>query len=790
MTSRISNSPEGSYTGEFSMISIVKSRTFALRLVLVAVAFVIWTTIFAVPVAAMTWDSEIVQTGIPGHWPVNSVDSLVLDSSGNPHMAYYDFTGDDQGRLLYAERQGGVWSVETIETTGTTDPYPSLTLDPSGESHVCYFNATALVHAWLTGEGWQREVVETVEGLYISSAFDSSGDLHLVYYASTAGNRSLRYAVWDGGAWSDEEIVPEANQFFSSLAVANDGAVHIAYVNGKTGNLIYRGNDGSGWDSGTEVAGVGQNNGSRPGYTSIALDDAGIPAIAYYNLTSEALGYAWFEEGGWQHEDVTAAKGDRASLAFDGNGLPAIAFTSDDVNVTYAWKENGRWEFSQIVAAGRLGSGGYPGLAMTADGSPRLSCRTGPHDSLEYIRSVPEPFAANFSANVTSGHAPLAVHFTDESTGEPDSWAWDFGDGETGIDQNPDYLYTIAGVYDVSLTASDASSEDTLVRECYVTVLPRALFSANMTSGTAPLAVLFTDESTGEPDSWVWDFGDGNTSSEPESVHVYETVGNYSVSLTVAKGDLQNTTILKEEIVVLPAPTTEPTAEPTSPPSSSEGDGDGDTPYAIAAAGDLKAGENVTLRFDRSAISAITFTAGERIEGIMVTLEQADEGPSDLDGPVYQYIEATLSYTREDALQRTTFFFDVPENWLAAEGLGVGDIVLWRYDDGTWAPLFTELVQVNGGRAYYRASSPGFSYFAVAAGKGMTFVAAESAASVGEVVEETTEPQREEVTTPPVSSVTSTTALPATTTDAQPSPAGFLVLFLSLALVVLIIRHP
>lgn len=764
------------------MIYMVKGRIFALHVMLVVFAFVIWTAVFAVPVVAMTWDSEIVQMGIPGHWPVNYVDSLVLDSSGNPHMVYYDFTGEETGRLLYVvEGEDGAWSVETIETTGTTDPYPSLALSPSGEPHVCYFNATALIHAWLTGEGWRHEIVDTVGGMHVSSAFDSSGDLRLVYYSSTAGNRSLRYAMWNGSDWSDETIVSEANQFFSSLAVGNDGVVHIAYVNGKTGYLMYCVNEGSVWDC-IEVADVGQNDGSRPGYTSIALDDVNMPAIAYYNLTSEALGYAWFERKGWQHKDVAAAKGDRASLAFDGNGLPVIAFTSDDVNVTYTWKKDEKWNFSPIVAAGRLESGGYPDLAMTADGSPRLSCRTGPHDSLEYMQPVSEPIAANFSANVTSGYAPLSVHFSDESTGGPGSWVWDFGDGEGGNDQNPDYLYTFAGAYDVSLTVSGSSGEDTLMRDGYVTVLPRASFSANVTSGTAPLAVLFTDTSTGGPDSRVWDFGDGDTSTDPACVHIYTGPGNYSVSLTVAKGDLQNTTVMAEEIAVLP--------EQTSPPSSSGGDGDGDTPYAIAATGDLKAGDNVTLSFDQSAVSAITFTAGERIEGIMVTLEPVDAGPSDLDGPVYQYIEATLSYAKEDALIGLTVFFDVPENWLAAEGLGAGDLVLWRYDDGTWSPLFTELIRVSGGRAYYRAFSPGFSYFAVAAGKGMTVVAAESASSVGESVEETTEPLIEEIATPPVSSAPSTAAPATETTEAQPSPAGFIVLFLSLALVLLMIRRP
>lgn len=65
-------------------------------------------------------------------------------------------------------------------------------------------------------------------------------------------------------------------------------------------------------------------------------------------------------------------------------------------------------------------------------------------------------------------------------------------------------------------------------------------FSGSPRSGSAPLVVQFTDLSTeGDAaiDGWLWDFGDGKTSTEPNPVHEYSTVGAYDVSLTVTAGE-------------------------------------------------------------------------------------------------------------------------------------------------------------------------------------------------------------------------------------------------------------
>lgn len=63
---------------------------------------------------------------------------------------------------------------------------------------------------------------------------------------------------------------------------------------------------------------------------------------------------------------------------------------------------------------------------------------------------------------------------------------------------------------------------------------PVANFTGTPTSGTVPLTVNFTDQSTGSIDTWSWTFGDGGTSSSQNPSHIYNSAGTYSVSLTVS----------------------------------------------------------------------------------------------------------------------------------------------------------------------------------------------------------------------------------------------------------------
>ncbi|MCW2576975.1 MAG: hypothetical protein JWR28_1124 [Modestobacter sp.] len=81
---------------------------------------------------------------------------------------------------------------------------------------------------------------------------------------------------------------------------------------------------------------------------------------------------------------------------------------------------------------------------------------------------VTAPTAA-FTASPTSGTAPLAVQFTDTSTGSPTSWSWAFGDGATATTQNPAHTYTAAGSYVATLTATNAGGSNSTTRTITVT---------------------------------------------------------------------------------------------------------------------------------------------------------------------------------------------------------------------------------------------------------------------------------------------------------------------------------
>ncbi len=169
-----------------------------------------------------------------------------------------------------------------------------------------------------------------------------------------------------------------------------------------------------------------------------------------------------------------------------------------------------------------------------------------------------QPTAA-FSATPTSGSFPLPVQFTDQSTGGPTSWAWDFGDGSTSNLASPSHTYSDAGTYTVSLTVSNTKGSDTSTMTDLVTVAahtPIASFTATPTDGAGPLTVDFTDTSVNHPTGWAWDFGDGTTSTEQNPSHSYTSAGSYTVSLTATNSGGSNTRVRSDLVHVATAPVT------------------------------------------------------------------------------------------------------------------------------------------------------------------------------------------------------------------------------------------
>jgi len=137
----------------------------------------------------------------------------------------------------------------------------------------------------------------------------------------------------------------------------------------------------------------------------------------------------------------------------------------------------------------------------------------------------------------TSGCAPLKVQFNGPSTDNTRSWAWNFGDG-TPISalKNPVHTYNYPGTYNVRLTTCNSGGCRINPDIVTITVFdpPVSKMVVNQT-GCIPFVIQCQDNSTGNPTSWLWEFGDGATSTDRNPVHTYDLVpvGPVTINLTV-----------------------------------------------------------------------------------------------------------------------------------------------------------------------------------------------------------------------------------------------------------------
>ena len=151
----------------------------------------------------------------------------------------------------------------------------------------------------------------------------------------------------------------------------------------------------------------------------------------------------------------------------------------------------------------------------------------------------------------TGGCIPFSPTFNDASTAEGSStiidWQWNFGNGASSTDQNPSYSYPSIGTYEVSLIVTDDNGCDsTAVKTDYITVSspPTASFTVTPTSScSTPLEISLTNTSTNSAGgttglTYEWDFGDNETSSSANpGGHVYDTLGNFTLTLAVSQNE-------------------------------------------------------------------------------------------------------------------------------------------------------------------------------------------------------------------------------------------------------------
>ncbi|MBC8510289.1 MAG: PKD domain-containing protein, partial [Cryomorphaceae bacterium] len=269
-------------------------------------------------------------------------------------------------------------------------------------------------------------------------------------------------------------------------------------------------------------------------------------AGSFYGITSYTYGACGSTGTSCQADFVSM------NIGFNPNAVPVV-IQFDDISSGNA--NNWIWDFGDnTTGTGQMPVHTYsiPGTYWACltieeiDANGNIVCTDTYCDSVwaDTTGINPPPFcSADFTSTQVS--ASDSTFFTSLSSGTnaSTSYFWDFGDNSTSTDENPIHLYAQSGWYYVCLTIMDSTTNcyDTYCDYINITIGGGQGCQAYLWSspGWMPNSYEFFDYSSGNATNWLWDFGDGNTSTQQNPVHTYSATGSgfYLVCLTITEYD-------------------------------------------------------------------------------------------------------------------------------------------------------------------------------------------------------------------------------------------------------------
>jgi PKD repeat protein len=306
------------------------------------------------------------------------------------------------------------------------------------------------------------------------------------------------------------------------------------------------------WEYGDGISGYGTNVASHL-YTNFTTDPipltVRLTTTSYYSCTSvETFDITVMPVPQPQFNAVPPTQ------IFDPAGNN-VAFTNETNPGTWSWL----WRFGDGVTS----TVQDPNHSYTNVGDFNVTLIAGNancSDSIMHIVSVlPIPPIADFDS-IPSDCAPLYVQINNTSLYADipgTTYRWDFGDGSISTAKNPTYTYFTPGMYRIELTITGPGGVSMKSQVVNAYPSPQAYFELS------PEFVFVNDEKvrffnlTQGADSYVWEFGDGDTSHVKEPFHKYMEEGVYDVTLWAYKTNPDGR-VCMDQFILAPGVTVEP----------------------------------------------------------------------------------------------------------------------------------------------------------------------------------------------------------------------------------------
>jgi len=299
------------------------------------------------------------------------------------------------------------------------------------------------------------------------------------------------------------------------------------------------------WDFG-DGSGSNQQNPShvydQTGYYNVTLNATNSGGCSYSSVKTRYIRVVDGIQPNFTWNQVSAACSAPFSLNF-------INQTAGPGNLSYSWI---------------FGNGANPAAAATANPTNISFPGTGTYNVTLNVASdlgctgtltQPVPLSSTTATIVgpdnTCVNTPVTFSLGTGPTLQ--SAQWDFGDGATSTDASPTHSYTANGTYTVTVTSQYTSCTTTATKTITVGIAGTPTFTSNASPFcSAPQTVTFIDKTNPKPNQWLWDFGDGQTSTDSMPTHAYTSTGLYDVKLTTTTGGCSGAGMIPQYIKIKP----------------------------------------------------------------------------------------------------------------------------------------------------------------------------------------------------------------------------------------------